>query len=174
MPSPSSCPMCDWEGGWALPPHLSFCGRRGLCGAGSPAQLFCQQIRFMLPCHPQQLFCACSQHPLLVLHQSSFLTWASSLFWSFIVSASPTHFAKSSSVSQLRLARWLSPGITWHRLARGIVSLCLVPAAFCFAALSLLAGISELSLGAATSPATGARCCLALIHHVSCCPGPAG
>lgn len=96
------------------------------------------------------------------------------VFRSFRLCAFPTHLVKSSSVSQLQLARWLSPHVTRHRLARAIVSLCLVSSAFCFAALSPLAGISEPSLRAATSPAAGARCCSALAHHVSCCPGAVG
>lgn len=80
--------------------------------------------------------------------------------------------------TMLKAAQYLScdlPG-GFHHVSHGIIShaassLCLVSSAFCFAAPSPCSGISELSLGAATSPATGARCCLAFIHHVSCCLG---
>lgn len=55
---------------------------------------FYHQNRFILPCYPQQFFCARCQHLLLV--PSSFLMWALWLSQSFILSAFPTHVVKAA------------------------------------------------------------------------------
>lgn len=78
----------------------------------------------------------------------------------------------------LKAAQYLTCGLPlgFHQVSHGIVSHmasspCVWSLLLSALQLSLVSGISELSLGAAASLATGAGCCLAPIHHVSCCPG---